>query len=124
MRNSNARRSRGRRAPKHSYQANYNKARIDIKAVSRAARTALPSLLNHYLPGGRVVGHEYIVRNPTRADDQPGSFKVNVISGRWADFATDARGGDVVSLVAYLSGCDQATAARNLARHLGVGGLR
>ena len=42
--------------------------------------------------------------NPTRADRRPGSFSVNTRTGRWADFATGDRGGDVVSLAAYLHG--------------------
>jgi len=41
-------------------------------------------------------------------------------SGRWADFATDDKGGDVISLAAYLSGLSQAEAARELARALGI----
>lgn len=41
-------------------------------------------------------------------------------TGRWADFATDDKGGDVVSLAAYLAGTGQADAARNLADMLGV----
>jgi hypothetical protein len=39
---------------------------------------------------------------------------------RDADFATGERGGDVVSLCAYLEGCTQGEAARRLAMMLGV----
>ena len=42
--------------------------------------------------------------NPTRPDRRAGSFKVNLRTGRWADFATGDKGGDAVSLAAYLSG--------------------
>ena len=31
-----------------------------------------------------------------------GSFSVSITTGVWADFATDDRGGDLVSLYAYL----------------------
>jgi hypothetical protein len=41
-------------------------------------------------------------------------------NGKWADFATDDRGGDVISLAAYLAGTGQTEAARNLAEMLGV----
>ena len=92
--------------------------RLDFSDVNRAALASLPALLRRWLPDGRLVGREYEARNPKRADKRPGSF--NIISGKWADFATDAKGGDVVSLAAYLSGTRQAEAARELADMLGL----
>ncbi len=94
--------------------------RLDFDAINRAALGSLPALLRRWLPDGRLMGREYTARNPTRADRRPGSFKVNVSTGKWADFARDAKGGDVVSLAAYLSGTGQAEAARALADMLGV----
>jgi hypothetical protein len=41
-------------------------------------------------------------------------------TGRWADFATADRGGDPVSLAAYLFGLTQVQAARRLGEMLGV----
>jgi hypothetical protein len=94
--------------------------RIDFAAVNRAALAVLPALLARWLPDGRRKGHEYVARNPRRADRRPGSFRVNLGTGRWADFATNDRGGDVVSLAAYLAGTSQAEAACNLARMMGM----
>ena len=94
--------------------------RLDFPAINRAALASLPALLRRWLPDGRKVGHEFVVRNPKRADKRPGSFRINVRTGKWADFATGDRGGDVVSLAAYLSGTSQAEAARALAFMLGV----
>ena len=96
------------------------KGRIDFGAINAAALAELPALLSRWLPGGRQVGHEFVVRNPKRADKRPGSFRINVRTGKWADFATGDRGGDVVSLAAYLSGAGQAEAARSLADMLRV----
>ena len=95
--------------------------RLNFAAINSAALAALPSLLARWAPGGIVRRSEYIARNPTRADREPGSFKVNLRSGKWADFATGDKGGDVVSLAAYLSGSQQIEAARGLADMLGVG---
>ena len=81
----------------------------------------LAALLARWLPDGRLEGFEYVALNPTRADRRPGSFRVNVCTGRWADFATGARGGDPVSLAAYLSDLSQVEAARELAGMLGLG---
>jgi len=95
--------------------------RIDFKAISRAALADLPALLRRWLPDGRLVGGEYVARNPRRVDRHPGSFKINLRTGKWADFATGDKGGDVVSLAAYLAGTGQGEAARGLAEMLGVG---
>lgn len=93
---------------------------IDFARINDAALAALPALLARWLPDGRREGHEYVARNPCRADRRPGSFRINLNTGRWGDFATDARGGDVVSLAAYLASIRQSEAARNLADMLGI----
>ncbi len=96
------------------------RGRLSFEAINRAGLASLPALLRRWLPDGRLVGREYTARNPRRADRRPGSFKVNVNTGKWADFACDAKGGDVVSLAAYLSGTGQAEAAHALADMLGL----
>lgn len=72
------------------------------------------------LEGGKRSGPEYLPLNPRRGDHTPGSFSINTASGAWADFADDARGGDLVSLVAYLQGVKQLAAADALADYLGL----
>jgi hypothetical protein len=62
-----------------------------------------------------------VARNPTRTDRSPGSFKVNLHTGRWADFATGDKGSDAISLAAYLFGLKQSEAARRIADMLGIG---
>ncbi len=96
------------------------RGRLDYHEINRAALPCLPSLVRRWLPDGRLVGREYTARNPTRADRKPGSFRINLQSGKWADFATGDKGGDVVSLAAYLSGTGQGEAARALSEMLGV----
>ncbi|WP_363350184.1 hypothetical protein [Methylocystis echinoides] len=98
--------------------------RLDFDAVNRAALSALPAVLHRLLPGGKAVAGEYVVRNPRRADRSPGSFKVNLRTGRWADFASGDKGGDAVSLVAYLEDVNQGKAARLLSEMLGLGGAQ
>jgi hypothetical protein len=92
---------------------------VDFDRVNRAALTVLPGLLARWLPDGKWHGAEYLARNPKRADRRPGSFKVNR-NGRWADWAVKAKGGDVISLAAYLAGLSQIEAARELAHALGI----
>jgi hypothetical protein len=93
---------------------------IDFEAINTAAMGCLPTLLARWLPDGRQIGVEFTARNPNRSDRRPGSFRVNIITGKWADFATGDRGGDVVSLAAYLSGTGQVEAARELAVMFGI----
>lgn len=94
---------------------------IDFERINREARRNLIALCGRWLEGGYVRGREFIACNPRRNDRRPGSFKINLITGAWADFALDdARGGDPVSLLAYLAGIGQAEAARKLAAMLGI----
>lgn len=93
---------------------------IDFAAINAAALASLPAVLQRLLPGGHVFGREYVVRNPTRADRRAGSFRINLRSGAWSDFATGDAGGDPVALAAYLSGLSQAEAAKALAQLLGM----
>ena len=92
----------------------------DYQRINDAALTALPALLSRWLPGGRQCGYEYIVRNPRRVDRNLGSFLINLRSGAWSDFATGDKGGDPVSLAAFLGGLSQSEAAEELARMLRV----
>jgi hypothetical protein len=111
----------GSSSTSHSPQAKTPGRRpIDFDRINRVALSALPSLLARWLPGGERHGHEYLVRNPRRGDHHPGSFSINIRSGRWADFATGDRGGDPISLTAYLSDLGQYEAAERLADMLGV----
>jgi hypothetical protein len=93
---------------------------IDFARVNRAALPYLPDLVRRWLPQGRLQGLEWVALNPTRADRSLGSFKINIVTGKWADFATGDRGGDIISLAAYIGSIGQGDAALQLARELGV----
>jgi hypothetical protein len=97
-------------------------APMDFGAIARTGLARLPELLARWLPGGRIEGTEYVALNSRRADQGLGSFKVNLKTGQWADFAVaGACGHDVVSLGAYLGGIGQVEAAERLAAMLGIG---
>lgn len=120
----------GRRSPRYRHRAHSvmrarrcrgpAAVRVDFAMLDRIALGRLPEILARWLPAGRIEGREYVALNPKRADRQPGSFKVNLDTGRWADFATGDKGGDAISLAAYLAGCSQVEAARRLAVMLGL----
>jgi hypothetical protein len=98
------------------------KGRLDFARINRAALATLPVLCARWLPDGHRRGREWVALNPRRFDRKPGSFKVNLTTGRWADFAltSGAAGGDPVSLAAYLGAVSQVEAARGIARMLGI----
>jgi hypothetical protein len=51
---------------------------------------------------GRQEGVEWSMINSTRGDKHYGSFKLNTETLVWCDFASDAKGADLVDLYAYL----------------------
>ena len=94
---------------------------IDFKGIAADALASAKSLLHEWLPGGRFEGREYVALNPTRNDRALGSFKINWQTGEWSDFADpNAKGGDLISLFAYINSLDQGQAARQIAEKLGI----
>lgn len=95
---------------------------IDFRLIAEAALSAADRLVPNWLRDGRRAGHEWQSTNPTRSDRHVGSFSVNLTTGAWADFAvSDAKGGDLVSLYAYLfTGGKMAEAALELAEALNI----
>ena len=92
-----------------------------IRTVAAAALSRFDQVVDWLgIGGGKHQGREYLTLNPTRADTTPGSFTINQDTGAWADFATNDKGGDLVSLVAYLHGIKQGEAAAMLAKYLGI----
>lgn len=94
--------------------------RIDFARVNAAALAHADSVVRGLLPDGHREGVEWVARNPLRTDRRPGSFKCNTSTGRWADFSSGDKGGDLVSLAAFVAGVSQRDAAIRLAESLGV----
>lgn len=93
--------------------------RIDFATINASLNGE--TLVPQWLPEGKRQGREWVSRNPTRGDKNPGSFTINLKSGKWADFSTGDEGGDLVSLYAYLFHAnDNGKAARELADLHGI----
>jgi hypothetical protein len=93
---------------------NYKQEKIDFKSLNQQLTPHIHTLLRQLLPDGILENHEYIPLNPTRDDKHRGSFRINTLTGKWADFATNDKGGDIISLWAYIEGISQTDAARLL----------
>ena len=97
------------------------RSQIAFHRIAGAALADAEAVLRRWLPGGRIAGGEYLACNPRRTDRRLGSFRINLRSGRWADFAlAGVAGGDLISLAAYLFDLSQSDAARRLAVMLGI----
>lgn len=98
--------------------------KVDFKGINAAAVAQLPQLLAEWLPDGKLNGKEYFARNPMRDDRSANSFSVNIYTGVWHDFASGDKGGDPISLYAFLfHGGDNIAAARELGERFGVAPL-
>jgi hypothetical protein len=88
--------------------------KLDFKQINGILLGDPLPYLREWLPDGKVNGKEYIALNPTRDDNSNGSFKINIERGIWSDFASGEKGGDLVSLFAYLNGLEQGAALKRL----------
>lgn len=86
----------------------------NVGAAAAAALGSIDAVLARWLPNGKRRGKEYMALNPSRSGNQ---LSINTATGAWAAFATGDRGGDLVSLVAFIDQCSQVEAARRLADH-------
>ena len=93
--------------------------RINFSRLKDEVRGYETTLLMRLLPHGNRQGREYVCLNPTRHDSRPGSFKINLRTFAWADFATGDKGRDVISLWAYVRGINNLEAAKEILTILG-----
>ncbi len=93
---------------------------LDFKAIEAALLASSRGYLEHLLPGGKIEGHEWVARNPTRSDNKPGSFKVNLNTGKWADFSSGQSGHGLLDLAELICGAPLVVAAREAAAWLGI----
>jgi hypothetical protein len=94
--------------------------RIAFGRVASEARSRAVLIVPRWCPDGKKEGPEWVARNPRRSDRKPGSFKVNLSTGKWGDWSSGDRGGDLISLAAYLFNLNQAEAAKRVAEMLGI----
>ena len=91
---------------------------IRFDALADALLSRAEQLVPAWLPGGRRAGHEWVCAGLHGGEGR--SCSVNLLKGRWSDFASDEKGGDLVSLYAAIHGLDQGKAAVAVARDEGL----
>lgn len=90
---------------------------IDFAGLAAALLGRVDQLLPMWLPGGSRNGPEYECADFSGGAGK--SCKVNVHTGRWADFASDDAGGDLISLYAAIKGVNNGKAARLIMEEMG-----
>jgi len=90
---------------------------IDFVDLNRALLDRAKTLVPEWLPGGDMAGNEYVCADLSGGKGR--SCSVNLTNGRWADFSSDEKGGDLVSLYAAIRNLNNGQAARELMRDLG-----
>lgn len=94
--------------------------KMNFKKINQLALAQAESVVSNYAPNGKLEGREWVAVNPSRSDNSARSFSVNVDTGLWADFATNDKGGDLVSYVAHCLRISQGDAYKTLSQFLGV----
>lgn len=92
-----------------NFDQQYGNKKIDFEQANRIAVT----MIQRILPGGRVFGHDYVVRSPLRADKNPGSFRVNLKYAYYKDFAT-GEAGDLVDLYSKINNLSMIESAKEI----------
>lgn len=85
-------------------------AKIDFAQISEQLLRDAQALVAQWLPGGKLIGKEWTCGSLRGEAGE--SCKVNIYTGKWCDFATGEKGGDLVSLYAAIHGITQTKAAR------------
>lgn len=97
---------------------------FDFEGLAQALLGQIQSLLASWLPSGKVVGHEFVVGD--LAGNPGSSLSINLKTGKWADFSSGDKGGDLISLYAAIHSLSQGNAAKRLSELIGftLGGER
>lgn len=73
---------------------------VDKSYLDSQIHNNLLNFLLFYFPDGKTINGEFVVRNYARGDRRAGSFKMNLRSFLWSDFATGEKGRGASSFIA------------------------
>ena len=90
---------------------------LDFQGLGVSLLARAREILPTWLPGGKIVGREYTCSDLGGGNGD--SFKVNVETGLWADFAGGVKGGDLISLYAAIENVSQGDAFKRLSESTG-----
>ena len=91
---------------------------IRFAELAEALLARSDELVPQWLPGGKFQPPEYVCGSLDGGEGR--STSVNLKTGKWADFQSDARGVDLLSLYAEINGQSMGKAAQQVARECGL----
>ena len=93
---------------------------LDFQGLAASLLSRARPLLESWLPGGKVQGHEYVCAGLNGGSGR--SFSVNLTNGKWSEFngVDDLKGGDLTSLYAAINHIGQGEAFRLLSAEVGL----
>ena len=91
---------------------------INFETIANVASLRAQDLLREWYPNGKVRGHEFVVGDPE--GNAGSSMSINLTKAFGKDFSTGEKFGDLIDVYAARFGVDKGTAARELAKKLGI----
>ncbi len=86
---------------------------LDFKSIADQLGPSITSIVMDHCSGGEIKGNEYVAA--TILGGKGTSFRINLTTGKWADFSNaDERGHDVISYYAKVKGINNGQAAKEL----------
>lgn len=96
---------------------------LDFKGLNEVLLTFVGELLLAWLPGGNMISSDEFacadLQGGSSRRGSGGSLRVNIKTGKWADFATGEKGTDLISLYQAITGQDMKQAFNELKRIAG-----
>ena len=77
------------------------KSMVNFKDIKHEYKKHPMAVLQQLVGQGRIEGGDYVALNPRRKDVKLGSFRVDISTGRFHDFAIGDRGGSVLDLAMF-----------------------
>lgn len=86
----------------------------DFRNIKEKYRENPLPILRELVGQGRIEGSDYVALNPRRNDRKLGSFRININTGKFYDFATGDRGSSIIDLAMFVYNCGIVEAAQKL----------
>lgn len=87
----------------------------DFNFIKAGYRSNPIPILEGLVGQGKIEGDDYVALNPRRPDNKLGSFKIEIKTGKYNDFAPPYdHGGSIIDLTAFVFNCGIAEAADKL----------
>ena len=94
------------------------KPKVNPAQVNAAAFSMFPAIVKRWFPDGMLRGKNWEANSPSRGREGR-KIKIDLLTCRWIDYGTGAKGQGAVSLAAHVASLDPQQAAIHLASMLG-----